>query len=73
VIHVTEPAERLTVCLVERHHLKVLHEEAGDDRRQWRIQSHVISLLVETAAKTDIGGGEDIVEEPQDIFLKMLT
>jgi hypothetical protein len=46
VIHITKPAERLMGCLVERHLLKVLHEEFGDNRRQWQTHSQAVGLYV---------------------------
>jgi hypothetical protein len=55
------------------HLLKVLHEEAGDHRRQRQTHSHAIGLFLELAAESEVGGGQDMVEQPQDIILKMST
>lgn len=33
--HVTKPVEGLVCVCVEHHPLKVLHVQAGNDRRQW--------------------------------------
>jgi hypothetical protein len=35
VVHIMEPAEGLMGCPVECHLIRVLHEEADDNRRQW--------------------------------------
>jgi hypothetical protein len=35
VIHIMEPAEGLMGCAAECHFLRVLHEEVGDNKKQW--------------------------------------
>jgi hypothetical protein len=38
----------------------VFHEEVRDHRKQQQTHNHTIGLLLEQAAKAEVGGGQDI-------------
>jgi hypothetical protein len=60
-------------CAAECHFLRVLHEEVGDNKKQWWTCGHIVSLFIELATEAEVWGGWDMAEEPQDILRKMLT
>jgi hypothetical protein len=69
VAHVTKPAERLMWSPVERHLLEVFNVEVDDDRRH----GHAVNIFVELASEAEVLGRQDMVEECQDVLLKMST
>jgi hypothetical protein len=60
-------------CLFEFQLLEVLYEEVGDNQRQWRAHSHAVTLFIKLGSETKVSGGQDMVEELQDILLKIST
>jgi hypothetical protein len=49
-----EPANGLMGYLVECHLLKALHEEVGDNKRQWQTHSHTVGLFIELATEAEV-------------------
>jgi hypothetical protein len=43
----------LLACLIERHLLRIFHEEVGDYRRQWQIHSHTVSLFLKLSTEAE--------------------
>lgn len=63
VINVTKSAEGLVGHLLKSYLLKVLHDEAGNDKGQWQTHSHTISLFIELATKAEKGRSQCTVEQ----------
>jgi hypothetical protein len=52
-----EPAEGPLSGLTEHDLLRVLHEEAGDHRRQSQTHNHAIGLFIELPTEDEVGRG----------------